>query len=53
MKKIESVHARCLRVKIKDDGRTLVCGKSKGHDKQADPARREHYDPGSEERWTK
>jgi len=50
-KKFESIHAQCLKVKILDDGRTLVCAKSKGHG-DVDPKRREHYDPSEEERWT-
>lgn len=50
-KKLVSVHAKCMRVKILDDGRTLVCAKSKGHG-SVDPARRGHYDPNHEERWS-
>lgn len=47
---MDSIHAKCLAVTTKA-GRTLICGKSKGHDKSTTPARREHFDPGADERW--
>lgn len=39
-----SVHARCCAVSVQD-GRTLVCGKSK-------TKHTEHYDPSADVRWT-
>ncbi|MFF7198278.1 hypothetical protein ACFZAM_31785 [Streptomyces sp. NPDC008079] len=47
-----TIHAKCLAVSQKN-GRTLVCGKSKGHDAPdvADEKRREHFDPEFDERW--
>ena len=44
-------HAKCLDTK-QDDGCTLVCWKSKEHTKSSDPARREHYDPSADRRWS-
>jgi hypothetical protein len=29
-----------------------ICRKSKGHTASSDPAKREHYDPSSEQRWS-
>lgn len=46
-----NIHAKCCAVSIKD-GQTLVCWKSPEHVKSSDPARREHYDPSTEQRWT-
>jgi len=46
-----SVHARCHAVDT-IDGRTVICGKSKGHDHEGAPIRlSEHYDPSANIRW--
>ncbi|BBB01106.1 hypothetical protein RVR_8361 [Actinacidiphila reveromycinica] len=48
---MSSIHARCRAVD-QIDGRTVICGKSAGHDRPgADDQHREHYDPGAEVRW--
>jgi hypothetical protein len=33
-------------------GGHLICHKSKGHTDSKDAARREHFDPDKDERWT-
>jgi hypothetical protein len=45
------IHTKCLATTT-EHGRTLVCWKSPEHIKSTDPARREHYDPSAERRWT-
>lgn len=46
-----AIHAKCLAVSF-EDGRTLICGKSKGHTASQLPERREHFDPDADERWS-
>lgn len=46
-----SIHAKCATLG-EIDGRTVICGKSKGHDESRDPKHREHYDPSADKRWT-
>lgn len=46
-----STHAKCLAHRTAG-GRTDICRRSKGHTASADPERRKHYDPSSEQRWT-
>jgi hypothetical protein len=46
-----SIHAQCLALRERQAGYD-ICRKSKGHTASADPQRREHYDPSSEQRWT-
>lgn len=49
-KPIEGTHDKCLSITIRN-GNTLICWKSPGHEKSADPTRREHYDPDADETW--
>jgi hypothetical protein len=48
---VSSIHARCFQVR-NENGRTLVCHKSKGHDPETPKHEREHYDPDHDQRWT-
>lgn len=43
----------CLTIRDRPDAidGVDICRKSKGHTSSEDPARREHYDPSSEQRW--
>jgi hypothetical protein len=49
---MNSIHAKCLAVDTTPAGHFLVCAKSPEHVRSNDPARREHYDPSAEQRWT-
>lgn len=47
-----SIHAKCAAWRATPDGRTDICGKSRGHTDSALPGLREHSDPDSGARWT-
>jgi hypothetical protein len=47
----DSVHARCLATKTDDDGRTLICRRSTGHDRKSTVELRMHYDSDADTTW--
>lgn len=46
------IHAKCLATTKDGSGFTLICRRSKGHDRSEDPKRREHFDSSADEYWT-